>query len=141
MSSWQEQISDPTGLGVDHGEGENATARPEDRGPTDETARVQVGYAWCVAIRVRYLGPTNYRGSRWRVWRADDTYAADPDAMELGYNHALNASDNAAAMVRAYLKKKADNDGWNGRWVVAGHGDSEYVAVKAGALETGMVTR
>lgn len=27
MSTWQEQISDPAGLGIDHGEGEDAALR------------------------------------------------------------------------------------------------------------------
>lgn len=102
---------------------------------TDTTVNAEVDYAWSCSIRVRYLGPTNYRGSRWRVWRGDGTYAQDPDAMELGYNHALSSSENALAMVRAYLKKKEDHSGWEGRWTMAGCGDSEYVAVKAGALQ------
>lgn len=91
-----------------------------------------VDYAWCVGIRVRYLGPTDTMGSRYRVWRADDSYAMDPDAMTLSYDHALTGSENACAAVRAYLAQKAGQiSSWAGRWVLAGANDSEYIAVRA----------
>lgn len=92
-----------------------------------------VEYAWSCGIRVKYLGPTNYRGSRWRVWRADETYANDPDAFTTPYNHALNGSENACAAVRGYLSQKLprrEGGSWAGRWVLAGANDSEYIAVR-----------
>lgn len=92
-------------------------------------AEATVDYAWCVAIRVKYLGPSNTLGSRWRVWRADETYNSDPDRKELGYNHALSGSETACAMVRAYLKDK-DSDAWSGRWVLAGADRESYIAIR-----------
>lgn len=91
-----------------------------------------VEYAWCVGIRAKYLGPTNYRGARYRAWRADETYAQDPDAVTVPYDHALNGSGNAEAAIRSYLaKKEGQLSSWSGRWVVACAGDSEYLAVRA----------
>jgi len=95
-------------------------------------AQVKVDYAWSVAIRVRYLGPTNTLGSRWRVWRADEIAADDPDAMTVPYDHALNGSDGACAAVAQYLEAK-ESESWAGRWVLAGANDREYIAVKAAA--------
>lgn len=88
--------------------------------------------AWSVGVRAKYLGPSNTRGSRWRVWRADDTYAGDPDAITVPYNHAVNSgADNAAVAIEQYLARK--DDGWDGRWVVACGSVDSYVAVKVPA--------
>lgn len=90
----------------------------------------KVDYAWCVGIRVKCLGSTDTKGSR--VWRADESYAMDPDAMTLDYDHALSGSENACEAVRQYLAQKAGTtSSWAGRWVLAGHGTAEYVAVRA----------
>ena len=92
---------------------------------------MSVEYSGRVGIRVKYLGPTNYRGSRWRVWRSDDTYANDPDAITVSYDHALGTGGpNAVAAVQQYLARK--DEGWDGRWIIAGAGDSEYIAVWGG---------
>lgn len=81
-----------------------------------------------VGIRAKYIGPGNVRGSRWRVWRADETWAGDPDRLEVPYFHELSSGgDNAAAAVREYLARKGD--GWDGRWVVACGSTDGYVAV------------
>lgn len=95
-----------------------------------------VDYAWCVGIRAKYIGPSNTLGSRWRVWRADETYRADPDAVTVPYDHAISSGgEQAAAAIRVYLERKGDNASWHGRWVVACASDSEYIAVKAGKVD------
>lgn len=103
------------------------TKQPLEHAGTPRAATAE--YTWCVGIRAKYLGPTNNRGSRVRAWRADTTYAGDPDAITVSYDHALGGSDNAVAAINAYLAQKSE--GWSGRWVVAGADDSSYIAVRA----------
>ena len=50
------------------------------------------------AILVKYLGPTDYRGSRWKA-------TAAAGSITLGYDHALNTTDNAATAARALCDK------------------------------------
>lgn len=94
-----------------------------------ETTTVERAYR--VGIRVRILPPTNTYGARFRVWRADENYSGDPDRVTVGYNHALNSADNAAAAVRYYLGRKGEHaDSWQGRWVLADAGGSDWLAVR-----------
>lgn len=74
-----------------------------------------------VAVRARYLGPTNYRGSRIKVTRMDAR--AGDKSLTVPWDHALNISENYAAAIRAYL----DMMGWDGTWAMGGGDD--YVAV------------
>lgn len=90
-----------------------------------------ITYSPNVAIRARYLGPTNYRGSRFRVWRADGTWQEDPDRIEVSFDHGLSQSDRARDLIARYLANKGDN--WQGHWVVAGASDSDYIAIKVSA--------
>lgn len=92
-----------------------------------------VHYSPSVAIRVRYIGPSNTRGSRFRVWRADDVWANDPDRIEVPFAHEYSHGERASRCVEQYLAKKDERSGWDGRWVVAGASGSEYIAVKVGA--------
>lgn len=87
-----------------------------------------VTYSPTVAIRVRYLGPTNVTGARFRVFRADGTYNEDPYRLTVNYDHGLSHADRAADCVRRYLEQKGD--GWTGAWTVAGASDTEYIAVR-----------
>lgn len=75
-----------------------------------------------VAVRAKYLGPTNYRGSRVKVQRMD--HRAGDKSLTIGWDHALNSDGNYAAAIRAYLEMM----GWEGTWVVGG-GRDESVAV------------
>lgn len=88
-----------------------------------------VDYSPTVAITVRYLGPTNATGARFRVFRSDGTYNEDPDRLTVDYDYGLSQSDRAADCVRRYLEQKGD--GWQGTWTVAGANDAEYIAVRA----------
>ena len=96
---------------------------------SDETT---VEAAYCVGIRAKYIGPSNTLGSRWRVWRADETYRSDPDSITVPYDHALNTgAENAGAAIAKYLKRKTGHGAsWVGRWIVASATDDSYVAVK-----------
>lgn len=75
-----------------------------------------------VAVRAKYLGPTNYRGSRIKVTRMDAT--PGDKSLTVGWDHALNIGENYAAAIRAYLEMM----GWEGTWAMGG-GTDGYVAV------------
>lgn len=75
------------------------------------------------AIRTKYLGPTNHRGSRIRVWRADGAYSEDPRALTVSWDHALNPAGNHAEAVRRYVEREVNDTTWvwpDGAWVVGG---------------------
>lgn len=82
------------------------------------------------AIRTKFLGPTDYRGSRVRVWRADSSYSDDPHAMTISWEHALNPGENHTEAVRRYVAA-ADWNWPGGHWVVGGT-DVGHVAVWSG---------
>lgn len=82
--------------------------------------------AHSVAIVVRYCGPTNSSGARFRIFRADGPYREDPDRLTVGYDY--GATDAHVAALAQYLARKGD--GWAGGWTVAGAGDRDYVAVR-----------
>ena len=75
-----------------------------------------------VAVRARYLGPTNYRGSRIKVTRMDAR--TEDKSLTVPWNHALGLAENYAAAIRAYL----DMMEWEGMWAMGG-GTDGYVAV------------
>lgn len=75
-----------------------------------------------VAVRARYLGPTNYRGSRVKVTRMDAR--AGDKSLTVSWDYALGIEGNYAAAIRAYLEMM----GWEGTWAVGG-GTDGYVAV------------
>jgi len=53
------------------------------------------------AIQVRYLGPTNNRGSRWKAW------AHGGANVTLPYDYAMNAEDNARCAAHTLAAKLA----------------------------------
>lgn len=53
------------------------------------------------AIETRYLGPTNYRGSRVRVGWAD----REGKTLTVAWNDALNVDENHAAAARAFKER------------------------------------
>lgn len=62
------------------------------------------------AIETRYLGPTNYRGSRVKA-------TAAAGSVTLSWNDAFSSDENHAAAARAL----ADKYGWGGNWVGGGN--------------------
>jgi hypothetical protein len=69
-----------------------------------------------VAIRCRFYGPTNHRGSRIRVTRFDSVIAGrDPNAMTFGWDYALGLTENYVSAVREYVRRA----GWSGTWAVS----------------------
>lgn len=91
-----------------------------------------------VAIRTRYYGPTNYRGSRIVAWRGDErSPARDEGSVTIPYPHELSGSDCHAKAIRAYIDKRNADDArggiwtWDGVWRMAACDDG-YVAVWIG---------
>jgi hypothetical protein len=66
------------------------------------------------AIRTKYLGPTNNRGSRVKV--IDEGYSDRPRTIAVPWDYALNPDENHAAAARVALRRWD----WSGRWVGGG---------------------
>lgn len=77
-----------------------------------------------VGVRIRYLGPTNHAGSRFRVWRADGSYGEDPNRVTVSYDYGARHPEETA--LREYLQRA----GWDGRWMIACAGSCDRVAVR-----------
>ena len=71
------------------------------------------------AITTKYLGPTNFRGSRVKA-------SAEAGSVTISWDHALDTRQNHAAAALALL----DRLGWTGEWVQGGTSDG-YVFVNA----------
>ena len=94
---------------------------------TTVAAVTSVKHSHRIALVAKYLGPTNYRGSRIRVKRADHK-AGDP-TLTVEWDPALNSEDNYEAAVAAFVKSQLDlGRAWDGRWVL-GATDTGVVAV------------
>ena len=75
------------------------------------------------AIATKYIGPTNYRGSRIKAYSE-----AFPRGLTLSWDHALGVEENHDTAARAFIKAK----NWEGVWVRGGSADSKgnvYVCV------------
>ena len=70
------------------------------------------------AISTKYIGPTNFRGSRVRA-------SAPTGSLTIEWNHALNSEQNHAAAARAFAQKYS----WHGRWFGGGLNKHGYVFV------------
>lgn len=71
---------------------------------------------WKTAVRCKYYGPTNHRGSRIRVGRFDSAnWGKDPNAITVDWDYALNIGENYAEAVRQYV----DGLGWSGEWLLS----------------------
>lgn len=75
-----------------------------------------------VAILTKYIGPTDYRGSRCKALHADGG-----PSLTVDWDHAKNVEDNHQLAAFAFARKM----GWSGRWVGGGtrHG---YAFVNTG---------
>lgn len=71
-------------------------------------------------IRVKYVGPTNTKGSR---YIADD---GDGNRVIVGIDHSMSCEENAERAAQALVKKL----GWHGRYV-EGHLGNDHVYVSA----------
>lgn len=80
-----------------------------------------------VAVRSKFLGPTNHRGSRIRVWRADVAYSDDTNSLTVPWDYSLDPGGNHDAAIAEYLTRS----GWDdmGTWVT-GSTDVGAVAVR-----------
>lgn len=99
---------------------------------TEHAVVIPVGI---VAIVARYVGPTNTKGSRIHVHRADESWQADTYRHVHHWDYALDTGEQYAQAVAEYVDKRAaaGNKSWRGRWVIAG-GQDTYYAVKVGRL-------
>lgn len=87
------------------------------------TDPVTVRRTWRTSISTKYLGPTNYRGSRIAVYRSDGGYMADPDRIRVSWDDGLDTGDNHTAAIAEYLRRKlANGNDWvtGGYWVTGG---------------------
>lgn len=93
------------------------------------------------AITTTFLGPTNYRGSRYKA-------TCDAGSITLESDHALNSEDNHRRVAAALIAKLGwfhdeDRGDRYGRWFMGGTKDGyvfvccvEYAEVKAPELVT-----
>lgn len=76
-----------------------------------------------VAIATKYLPPTNTRGARIAVWRADGPYRDDPDSIRVSWDHAEDIGENHRAAIAEYLeRKRSSGNDWTtgGHWITGG---------------------
>jgi hypothetical protein len=71
------------------------------------------------AIQTKFLGPTNFRGSRVKA-------TASAGSITIAWNHALGIEGNHLAAARAFAQKF----GWSGEWFGGGI-ETGYVFVNA----------
>lgn len=96
-----------------------------------ESNRAVVSESWRVAIRCKYHGPTNTRGSRITVARFESSvHGKDPNRITVGWDYSLNTGENYAAAVAEYVTRAE----WGGHWRVATVTDGA-VAVWVGHLD------
>lgn len=82
------------------------------------------------AIFARYLGPTNYRGSRVVAETADVNSQGKRERITVDWNPAHNSTRNYNDAAKALAVKL----GWSGQWI-AGGTDTGYVYVRTFAGE------
>ncbi len=73
------------------------------------------------AITTKFLGPTNFRGSRVKA-------RAEAGSVTVEWDHALDPAGNHARAAKALAEKK----GWAGRWIAGGLPSTEgncYVVI------------
>lgn len=82
-----------------------------------------------VAIKTKFLGPTNTRGSRVKATACDKgPFATAQRQVTVSWDHSLNSQDNHAAAAKALASKL----GWDGEWNIADGGDV-YIFVRTGS--------
>jgi len=82
----------------------------------------QVRQTYRVSLAAKYLPPTNHRGSRIAVCRADG--GRDPMRLVVSWDYALDVANNYAQAFAQYNARQ----NWGGSWVI-GSTDGGYVAV------------
>lgn len=90
---------------------------PTEKGQEMETKKTcNVSESHRVAVRCKYLGPTNHLGSRISVQRYEGaTWGKDPNRLIISWDYALNIGENYAEAVRQYVEKA----NWGGQWVTS----------------------
>jgi len=95
--------------------------------------KLAVSQSHRVALRCKYQGATNHKGSRITVSRYDNTsvYGKDPQRVTVSWNYALEVGENYAVAVELYLSRAE----WGGHWVTSTITDGA-VAVCLDAVNT-----
>lgn len=78
---------------------------------TQDTVKVSTTYR--VAVQAKYLAPTNNRGTRIKVFRADGGNTKDT-TLTVGWDYSVSHSDNYMNAIAQYL----DQMDWHGEWSV-----------------------
>ncbi|MBD9542229.1 hypothetical protein IB276_22550 [Ensifer sp. ENS04] len=82
-----------------------------------------------VAIKTKFLGPTNTRGSRIKAEACDKgPFAHAKRQVVLSWDHSMDAQGNHAAAAKALATKLE----WDGEWHIADGGDV-YIFVRTGS--------
>ena len=71
------------------------------------------------AIQIKYMGPTNTKGARWKVW------AMGNKAKYYDRDYEFDGKDDANFCVSAYLKYL----GWDNNFIIGTLPNGDYVAV------------
>ena len=89
-----------------------------------------------MAIETKYLGPTNYRGSRIKARAMDSWTGGKREAVTVSVGYALNSEDNHTAAAMRLLPKVCNNP--SEHRLVAGATERGYVfvIVRRNLLET-----
>ncbi len=90
---------------------------PTEKGQEMETKKAcKVSESYRVALRCKYLGATDHRGSRISIQRYEsNTHGKDPNRLIISWDYALNIGENYAEAVRQYVEKA----NWGGQWVTS----------------------
>ena len=82
----------------------------------------QIRQTYRVSLVAKYLPPTNWRGSRVAVCRADG--GRDPLRLVVSWDYSLGNGENYAAAFSQYIARQ----NWGGSWIM-GSTERGYVAV------------
>lgn len=81
-----------------------------------------------VAIKTKFIGPTNHRGSRVKASVMYNWGDGSRGSLTVNWDHSKNSEDNHAAAAEALAKLLE----WDGEWHIADGGDF-YVWVRVGS--------
>ena len=79
-------------------------------------------------IITKYLGPTNYKGSRIKAMQSAKGFNGErPQSIIRSRDYGLNDDENHAVVAREFAEKM----GWQGEWIGGSNSDGGYVFVNA----------
>ena len=63
------------------------------------------------SIKVRFIGPTNHRGARWKVTDRRSSGFGPQRTITVSHNYSMNHTENPVAAAQAWLDKHLNTDG------------------------------